>query len=92
MADANSTATTPEKLAAGSSCILDHFYDLRALAMSASAMTHIIEENIDGGSDELNAIRRTLQCLSDNALQFANEADEFFLHALRDQESEAAHA
>lgn len=55
---------------------LGHFYDLRALAMSASAMTRTIDE----GSDELNAVRRVLSCLADKALEFANEADEYAKH------------
>jgi hypothetical protein len=42
---------------------LGHFYDLRALAMSASAMTRTIDE----GSDELNAVRRVLRCLADTS-------------------------
>lgn len=50
---------------------MGHFYDLRALAMSASAMTRTIDE----GSDELNAVRRVLRCLADKALEFANEID-----------------
>lgn len=50
---------------------LKHFYDLRALAMSASAMTRTIDED----SDELNAVRRVLSCLADKALEFANEID-----------------
>lgn len=68
--------------------ILEHFYDLRALAMSASAMTYIVDEEIDGGSSELDAIRRTLQFLSDKALQFANEADEYLLGITEAQEEE----
>lgn len=60
---------------------MNRFYDLRALAMSVSAITHIAEEGRDElGGDELNAARRVLSILSDKALQFANEADEFLLH------------
>lgn len=86
-----------EKVATGSpQDILNHFYDLRALAMNASAMTFIVEDEIDGGSDELNAIRRVLSVLSDKALEFANEADEFLLvlHSRQklQAESEAARA
>lgn len=40
MATDNSTATTPEEIKTGlPPDILEHFYDLRALAMNASAMT-----------------------------------------------------
>lgn len=61
--------------------ILEHFYDLRALAMSASALSHIAEEGRgELGGDELNAIRRVLRCLADKALEFANEADAFSIH------------
>jgi len=58
---------------------LSHFYDLRALAMSASAMTLTIDEE---GSDELNAIRRVLSCLADKALEFANEEDRLQLQRI----------
>jgi hypothetical protein len=55
--------------------ILEHFYDLRALAMAASAMTLEINE----GSDKLNVVRRVLQNLSDQALEFAKESDAFLI-------------
>lgn len=59
----------------------DQFYDLRALAMSASAMTLTID---DEGSDELNAIRRVLSCLADKALEFANEIDRYEVRRMND--------
>ena len=70
--------------------ILEHFYDLRALAMSASALSL----DFDKESDELNAVRRVLKCLEDKALKFANEADEFLINNERFSvvESEAQHA
>lgn len=70
--------------------ILEHFYDLRALAMNAKALIR----DYDEGSDELNAAGRVLSILSDKALEFANEADEFLLHlpgAQTTGESEVQH-
>lgn len=64
--------------------ILQHFYDLRAMAMAASAMTIVIEgsrsEFRDVLGDELNAMRRVLTCLGDKALEFADEADLFLMN------------
>lgn len=62
--------------------LTNQFYDLRALAMNASAMTFIAESEMtgsQGSSDELNAIRRVLSVLSDKALEFANQADGFLM-------------
>jgi hypothetical protein len=78
----NATTTEQSRLPPD---ILEHFYDLRALAMSASAMTVAAEENSDKHSDELNAVRRVLSCLADKALWFANEADVFLIGELRDR-------
>lgn len=77
MADISLTATTTEEIIPGlAPDFMEQFYDLRALAMTASALTL----EVDNESDELGAVRRVLRCLGDKALQFADEADVFLLN------------